>query len=175
MPCIVAKTRNPLKFAGVPQTTGPISAISRPKFTILWEHLEEILLLNKFFPIVDMCLSCEDITRQSCTMVRRWRLFGDFLPLGMEVGDIVLDGDPAPPSPKGAQPPPQFSANVRCGQTAEWTKIPLGMEVGHGPGDFVFNGDPAPPRKKGKAPLHFWLVSIVAKWLDGSRCHLVRR
>jgi len=74
-----AKTRNPLKLAGVPQTTGPISAASRPKFTILWGHLEEILLLNNFFPIVDMCLSCEDIARQNCTMVGRWRLFGDFL------------------------------------------------------------------------------------------------
>jgi len=40
-----AKTRNPLKFAGVPQTTGPTSAASGPKFTILWEHVEEILLL----------------------------------------------------------------------------------------------------------------------------------
>jgi len=46
-----AKTRNPLKLAGVPQTTGvgQISAVSGPMFTILWEHLEEILLLNKFF------------------------------------------------------------------------------------------------------------------------------
>jgi len=43
-----AKTRNPLKFAGVPQTTGLILAASRPKFTILWELVEEILLLNKF-------------------------------------------------------------------------------------------------------------------------------
>jgi len=31
------------------QTTGPISAASRPKFTILWGHVGEILLLNKFF------------------------------------------------------------------------------------------------------------------------------
>ena len=53
-----AKTRKPLKLAGVPQTTGSISAASRRKFTILWGHLEEILLLNKFFPIVDTCLSC---------------------------------------------------------------------------------------------------------------------
>ena len=30
-----AKTRNPLKFAGVPQTRQRISAVSRPKFTIL--------------------------------------------------------------------------------------------------------------------------------------------
>ena len=29
-----AKTRNPLKFAGVPQTNETISAASRPKFTI---------------------------------------------------------------------------------------------------------------------------------------------
>jgi len=43
-----AKTQNPLKLAGVPQTTGPISAVSGPKFAILSGHLEEILLLNKF-------------------------------------------------------------------------------------------------------------------------------
>ena len=45
-----AKTRNPLKFAGVPQTTEPISAAGGPKFTVLCVHVEEILLLNKFFP-----------------------------------------------------------------------------------------------------------------------------
>jgi len=50
VPCSnAAKTRNPLKFAGVPQTTEPISAVSEPKFTILRGHVEEVLLLNKFF------------------------------------------------------------------------------------------------------------------------------
>jgi len=44
-----AKTRNPLKLAGVPQTNEKISADSGPKFTILWGNVEEILLLNKFF------------------------------------------------------------------------------------------------------------------------------
>jgi len=35
VPCSnAAKKRNPLKLAGVPQTTGPISAASRPKLTI---------------------------------------------------------------------------------------------------------------------------------------------
>ena len=58
-------------------------------------------------------------------------------------------------SPKGAQPLPQFSANVRCGQTVGWTKMSLGMEVGLGPGDFVFVGDPAPPQKKGTVPTQF--------------------
>jgi len=41
--------------------------------------VEEISLLNRIFPIVDTCHSCEDIARQSCGMVPRWRLFGDFL------------------------------------------------------------------------------------------------
>ena len=44
-----AKTWKPLKLARVPQTTGQILAASRLKFTILWRHLEETLLLNKFF------------------------------------------------------------------------------------------------------------------------------
>jgi len=68
-----AKMRNPLKFAGVPQTNETISAASVPKFTILCRHVKEILLLNKFFlRIVDTCISCKDIARQSCGMVPRW-------------------------------------------------------------------------------------------------------
>jgi len=36
VPCSnAAKTRNPSKLAGLPQTTGPISAASGPKFTVL--------------------------------------------------------------------------------------------------------------------------------------------
>ena len=38
-----------MKLAGVPQTPEPMSAASGPKFTILWVHVEDILLLNKFF------------------------------------------------------------------------------------------------------------------------------
>jgi len=50
MPCSnAAKTRKPLKVVGVPQTPETISAASGPKFTILWAHVEQILLLNKFF------------------------------------------------------------------------------------------------------------------------------
>jgi len=37
--------RNQLKFAEVPQTGQPISAASWPKFTVLWRHMEDILLL----------------------------------------------------------------------------------------------------------------------------------
>jgi len=50
MPCSnAAKTRNPLKFAGMPQTSEPISAVSGPKFTVLSGRVEEVLLLNEFF------------------------------------------------------------------------------------------------------------------------------
>ena len=80
MPCSnAAKTRNQLKFGRVPQTNETISAASRPKFTMLWRHLKYILLLNKFFPIVDTCLSCEDIARRSCAMVPRWQFLATFL------------------------------------------------------------------------------------------------
>jgi len=80
MPCSNdVKTRKPLKVAGVPQTPEMISAASGSKFTILCGHVEEILLLNKFFLIVNTCLSCEDIARQTCGMVPRWRFFASFL------------------------------------------------------------------------------------------------
>ena len=46
---------NPLKFAGVPQTNETISAASGPKFTIYYEHVGEILLLNKFFFRLSIC------------------------------------------------------------------------------------------------------------------------
>jgi len=49
----------------------------------------------------------------------------------------------------------------------------LGTEVGLKPGDIVLDGDPAP--LKGAQNPHFWPMSIVAKWLGRSRCHLVRR
>jgi len=41
--------------------------------------MEEVLMLNKFFPIVDAFLSCKDIAQQSCAMVPRWRFLATFL------------------------------------------------------------------------------------------------
>jgi len=68
-----------MKLAGVPQTTGSISAASSQSSPYCGDIWRRYCFLTSFFPIVDMCLSCEDIAWQSCTMVRRWRLFGDFL------------------------------------------------------------------------------------------------
>ena len=78
------------------------------------------------------------------------------MPLGMEVGlrpgDIVLDGDPAPPPQKGSTAAPQFQP-MYCGQTAGWMKMPLGRDVGLGPGDILLDRDPTPPQKRGTAPI----------------------
>jgi len=50
----------------------------------------------------------------------------------------------------------------------------LGTRVGLGSRHTVLDGDPAPSPQRGRAP-NFWPISVVAKWLDGSRCHLVWR
>jgi len=93
--------------------------------------------------------------------------------VGLDPDHIVLDGDPAPPPQRGTAP--QFSTHICCGQMAAWIKMSLGMEIGIGPGDFVLDGDPAPFHKSGTEPLaNFRPISIVAKRLDASRCHLVR-
>jgi len=83
-----AKTLNPLKFAGVLQTRQQISAISRPKFTILWEHVEDVSMFNSSFTIVDTCLSCEDTVWQSCAIVPKWRFFASCI-LNLHYGHTV--------------------------------------------------------------------------------------
>jgi len=85
----------------------------------------------------------------------------------------VIDGDPTLLPKKGTEPP-KFSAHVYCGQPAGCIQMPLSMEIGLRPDDFVLDGVPAPSTKGDGAP-NFWLMSIVAKWLHGSRCHLVWR
>jgi len=43
-------------------------------------------------------------------------------------------------------------------------------------GHIVLDGDPAPPQKRGHSSTpEFLAQGVVAKWLDGSWCHLVRR
>jgi len=55
----------------------------------------------------------------------------------------------------GPSPPPQFSANVYCYQTAGWIKMALGMEVGLSPGHIVVDGEPAPLPQQGGRPRIF--------------------
>jgi len=99
------------------------------------------------------------------------------MPFGTEVGlgpdDTVLDGDPAPPSPKKEQSP-QFPThfyllwpNGCMDQDATW--------YGGRPWPTrhcVRRGLRSPSRKGGTAP-NFRPMSVVAKQLDGLICHLV--
>jgi len=64
---------------------------------------------------------------------------------------------------------------VYCGQTVEWIKMKLGMEVGLCHGHLVLDGDPTSPTKGHSPTLNFRPMSVVAKRLDGSTCHLVGR
>ena len=64
---------------------------------------------------------------------------------------------------------------VYCGHMVGWIKMKLGVQVGLGPFHIVLDGDPAPPPPKGGSFPKFRPISVVAKWLDGSRCHLVWR
>jgi len=97
-----------------------------------------------------VCLSCPFL---SVTFVHCSQTVGQIkMKLSVQVGlgpdHIVLDGDPAPPSPKGHSPPTQYSAHVCCSQMAAWIKRPLAMEVGLIPGDFVLDGDPVPLNRR---------------------------
>ena len=124
---------------------------------------------------------CPDL---SVTLVYCGQMAGQIkMKLGVQVGlgpgDIVLDGDLAPPPQRGTAP--QFSAHicwckmavwiqmplgmevglgpghiVYCCQMAGWIKMPLGTKVGHGPGHIVLHGDPVhPPPPKGHSPPQF--------------------
>ena len=46
------------------------------------------------------------------------------------------------------------------------------LQVGLGSGHIVLDGDPVPPPKGAQHP-NFRSISVAAKWLHGSRCHLV--
>ena len=79
--------------------------------------------------------------------------------VGLSTGDIVLDGESAPPK-KGHSL--HFSVHVYCVQTAGWIKMPLGTKIGFGPGHIVLNGDPFPQRWHSPLPT-FLPMSIVVK------------
>jgi len=66
-------------FLGCPKLVNRCQALvgqSSPYCGDMWRRY---CCLTSFSPIVDTCLSCKDIARQSCAMVPRWRIFGNFL------------------------------------------------------------------------------------------------
>ena len=95
--------------------------------------------------------------------------------MGLGPGHIVLVGDPTPPWKKGYSPPPIFGpcllwTNGWMHQDGTWYEgrcQPRQHCVSWGPS--------STSPKRGTAPTTFQPMSLVPKWLDGSRCHVVRR
>jgi len=54
----------------------PLVGWSSPYCEDMWRRY---WCLTSFFPIVNTCLSCKDIARQSCAMVPLWRFLPTFL------------------------------------------------------------------------------------------------
>jgi len=100
------------------------------------------------------------------------------MPHGMEVGLAprdLLDGDPGPSSRKrGWSPSPIFGPytlwpNGWMDQDGTWHR------GGPWPRPHCARWGPNFPPKKGAEPPQFRPMSIAAKWLKASRCHLVWR
>ena len=60
----------------LPNRSQPLLGRSSPYCGDMWARHG---CLIRFFSIVITCLSCEDIARQSCAMVPRWRFLATFL------------------------------------------------------------------------------------------------
>ena len=124
----------------------------------------------------DRCLSylsVLSVTLVYCGQTVGWIKMKLGMQVGLGHGQIVLDGDPAPPPQRDTAP--NFRP-ICCGQMAGWIKMPLGTKVGLGPGYLVLRGDPAPLSKRERSLIpNFRPMSIVGKRLDGSRWHLARR
>ena len=93
--------------------------------------------------------------------------------VGLSPGDFVLDGDPAPPHKGGGAPFPIFGPFLLRPNGGMHQDATLYAGRPH-PRDPVFDGDPAPSPKGGGAP-NVRPMSIAAKRLHESGCHLVRR
>jgi len=92
--------------------------------------------------------------------------------VGLRAGDFVLDGDSAPLPKNGGNPSPQFSARLLRPNGCMDQDATLYGGRPRGLRDIVLDGDRA---RKGSWVPSFWPMSVVAKRLDGLRCHLVWR
>jgi len=86
----------------------------------------------------------------------------------------VLDGDPGRSPPKKGTADPHFSPHVLL-PNGWMDQDATCREVDLSPGQIVLDGDPHLHPKLGHSPPIFGSIPVVAKRLDGSRCHLVGR
>ena len=182
MPCSnAAKTRDPLKLAGVPQT----NEISQPRNWRKRCEIEARLLdvanmkwyigLSTIASFLVTFNDLQDYFTHRNTF--KMQLF-------VQLCGRLMSGD----APFVARPfvkrfalcyqtcPACLSLTlVYCGQTVGRIKMIPGMQVGLGPEYTVLDGDPARAPPKVHSPPIFGTYVLWPKWLDGSRCHLVGR
>jgi len=88
----------------------PLLSRSSPYCENMWKRY----CCLAFFPIVNMCLSCEDIARQSCAMVPRWRIFGDFLRPAFSASRVQHVSDLHPKFALGSQHVSKYGRHPIC-------------------------------------------------------------
>ena len=118
----------------------------------------------------DRCLSylsLLSVTLVYCSQTVGWIRMALGVEIGLGLGDIVLDWDPAAPPPQNGGTTHQFLAHVSCGHMAGWIKMPLGTEVGLVPDSIVLDSNSAPPWKGAQQPPLFGplcsgMVALVA-------------
>ena len=66
-------------------------------------------------------------THVNCGQTAAWIKMPVGTEAGLGPGHFVLDGDPAPRPPKGAQTP--CSAHICCSQTAGWINMSVGRLI----------------------------------------------
>ena len=97
-----------------------------------------LMQLSNGSPYATGPLSCLSIMLVYCGQTFR----GIKMPLGVEVGlgpgDIVLDGDPAPPSTERGTAALHFSTHVYCGQTVAHLSNYCALVIGSRPSDHYF-------------------------------------
>ena len=119
-------------------------------------------MLSDRCPVCPVLYVCLSVTLVYCGQMVGWIKMKLAMQVGLGPGHIVLDGDPAPP-----QSPTIFGPCLLW-PNAWMDPYGIGRDVDIGPEDCVRWGPHSPQR--GTAPM-----SIVVKWLDVPRCHLVRR
>jgi len=106
-------------------TGTPRRAVSRRQLSFLAlsvllciENAANVLLTLMPYAIgpLSVCPVCLSVTLVHCGQTVGWIKMKLGMQVGLGPGHIVLDGDRAPPLPKGRSP--QFSAHICCGQMA---------------------------------------------------------
>jgi len=93
---------------------------------------------------------------------------GWFIKIGLDPGDIVLDGEPGPPKRGTAAPSTFRPMTCLFGQTAGWNSMPRDTEVGLSPGHVVLDGNHTPSSKGAQQPPLFGLCLL---WPNGWMHH----